>query len=300
MADYLYADEDLEGSTWTSAPLYAKIDEEPYSDYDLISTSTNGAYAYLGLQSGTDPGIHTGHWMHVRAKNGDGDPDNRVFCQLLQGKVEICGFYAGSTSSFVTTDYELTTAEASDITDYTALELMFTAVTDGADLQVSWARVDIPEIVTGTAAMAPDGSLSSVGTLLRLAAAALTGAGSLVASGESFTPAVLGQAALAVAGSVEGAAQLLVFAAAALEGQLGLLVETEVLKLAQATLLLDGAVGAIGSRIATGAVSLAPSLEVNDFWAYIYREPMMAARFFDGVRIVLREFEERDTRRDRR
>jgi hypothetical protein len=67
-AQKAYPVSDYATGAWTTAPLYSKLDEEPYSDSDYISCDSLGAECQLTLGTLEEPTSRSGHVLKVRAK----------------------------------------------------------------------------------------------------------------------------------------------------------------------------------------------------------------------------------------
>jgi len=149
VTQYAYPTSDVNNSgAWTTEPLYNKIDEEPYSDSDLVQSPQSAAdKAFtVGLGSLTDPGVHTGHTVRIRALVGT---SGTFKFELLQTSTVIHDSGALSlTTSFAEYSFTLTAGEAANITDYAALRVRVTAVTTYATKyqQVSWVRLEVPDV----------------------------------------------------------------------------------------------------------------------------------------------------------
>lgn len=149
MAQFLRPVEDISvggGSAsekWSSAPLYEKVDEETYSDADYISSSSYGRReCILGLTSGEEPASRTGHIVRVRAKYVDSDC-NWTEVTLYQGSTEIEMKQFTLSSSFQTFSFEVSEANAGNITDYTDLRIGI--LDDEYQMAVSWVELEIPD-----------------------------------------------------------------------------------------------------------------------------------------------------------
>jgi len=108
---------------WTTEPLWALIDEEPFDDGDFAHSpkSATADSFTIGLSGVTDPEVHTGHIVRIRAKAG---VSGTFKYELMQGVVVIKD--SGEitlTTSFAEYNMTLSEAEAANITDYTALRV---------------------------------------------------------------------------------------------------------------------------------------------------------------------------------
>ena len=131
---------------WTVEPLWEKVDEEPFDDVDFLISpkSATGDSFTIGLSGITDPGVHVGHIVRIRAKTGV----SGIFkYELMQGAVVIkdSGDVVLST---VFAEYSMTLSEAEvgNITDYPNLRVRGTAVTTQKNQRqnVSWIRFECP------------------------------------------------------------------------------------------------------------------------------------------------------------
>lgn len=149
MAQFLRPVEDISvgggsaGEKWSSAPLYEKVDEETYSDADYISSSSYGRReCILGLTSGEEPASRTGHIVRVRAKYTSSGC-NWTQVTLYQGSTEIEMKQFTLSSSFQTFSFEVSEANAGNITDYTDLRIGI--LDDEYQMAVSWVELEIPD-----------------------------------------------------------------------------------------------------------------------------------------------------------
>ena len=132
---------------WASAPLWEKLDEEPFDDGDYVESpkSAAGDSFTIGLSGVTDPEVHTGHIIRIRAKTA---VTGTFKYELMQGVVVIkdSGDVVLGTSE---AEYNmmLTEEEAGNISDYLALRMRVTAVITQKNQRqnVSWIRVDVPD-----------------------------------------------------------------------------------------------------------------------------------------------------------
>ncbi len=135
---------DVTVGLWTTAPLYASIDEVSYDDLDNITSSKNPTadICEVGLSSVTDPLNSSGHIIRYRAKT---NVQSGMIVYLMQGATTIASQTPPLTTSFQTFTYTLTAVEADSITNYTDLRLRFSA--DGkanTNQYVSWAEFEVP------------------------------------------------------------------------------------------------------------------------------------------------------------
>jgi len=156
MTQYAYPISDVDnGGVFTTEPtpgqsLWSQMDEEPYNETDYIVSPFGGQNkaCTVGLGSLTDPVIHTGHILRVRAFIGG--TGGTAKHELLQGAVVIHD--SGTltlTSSWAEFSFTLSEAEAANITDYAALRVRLTAITTPTSparaYAVDWVRLEIPD-----------------------------------------------------------------------------------------------------------------------------------------------------------
>jgi len=191
---------------WTTEPLWDKIEEEPFDDGDFAhspKTATEDSFT-VGLSLVTDPQVHTGHVVRIRAQAG---VSGTFKYELMQGAVVIKD--SGNvvlTTSFAEYNMTLSEAEAANITDYAALRVRVTAViTQKNQYQdVSWIRVDIPDLAgeehSGTGSISGNGSIINTikkgglgsavksvgGTLLIIGLVGMLGIASITSGGSQF------------------------------------------------------------------------------------------------------------------
>jgi hypothetical protein len=157
MANQLvYPTSDISAGSWTTAPLWSKIDEEPYSDTDYVACASVAAPSAFTVALGDpadDPVIHTGHVLDFRyRRSGSGGIVMTV--ELLQGASVIAtsGNLSPSTA-FIDGQITLTEGEAANITDYTDLRVRGTLVSSaGSAAVISWVRLTIPPYTVRTPA----------------------------------------------------------------------------------------------------------------------------------------------------
>jgi len=156
MTQYAYPTLDVDnGGVFTTSPvpgqsLWSQMDEEPYNETDYIVSPFGGQNkaCTVGLGSLTDPTIHTGHILRVRACIGGAGGTAKH--ELLQGAVVIHD--SGTltlTSVWAEFLFTLSEAEAANITDYAALRVRLTAITTPTSparvYAVDWIRLEIPD-----------------------------------------------------------------------------------------------------------------------------------------------------------
>ncbi len=145
-------------------PDHATIDEG-VDTHDEFSTYLRGQVGgaletVVGLASGSDPGVHSGHVIRIvyRKVASVGNPATRVYVQLFQGATPITGVEESGlarTTRWKTFEYTLTSGEAAAITDYTDLRLSITTTAIPAtnlDLRVTAAELQLPDVVESVVA----------------------------------------------------------------------------------------------------------------------------------------------------
>ncbi len=139
--------------------LYDDIDETTPDDNDYIQSSNNpsGDTYEVKLSPLTDPGVDTGHIIRYRystGMSGTGKPSEiDLVVRLMNGSTEIANWIHSNLAGnlpFVTSTQTLTEAQASLISDYTNLRLIFTATKVGKGtrdiwIKISWAEFEIQE-----------------------------------------------------------------------------------------------------------------------------------------------------------
>lgn len=140
-------DSDVSAGSWTTAPLWQKIDEVVPDD---ASTQISAPFATdttceIGLSDLVDPGASGGHVLRVRHRTTSAF-EGWTF-QLWQGGSQI--FSAGITSdtTYATSEFTLSGAQADSITDYADLRLKFISL--GSAVFVTWAEFEVPTSAGG-------------------------------------------------------------------------------------------------------------------------------------------------------
>ena len=151
MAQYARPTSDVSINSWTTAPLYQKIDETLYSDADYIQRNAI-AYCEVGLSSLNDPATSDGHYVRYRLGRSRIDRALTIVVRLYQGSTEIALWtHTDPALSFVGFEEALTANQANAITDYSNLRLRFDiTVLQNSQVygQVSWAELEVPDAAT--------------------------------------------------------------------------------------------------------------------------------------------------------
>jgi hypothetical protein len=217
-------DADTAAGTWTTAPLWSKIDETAASDADFISSSTtSGSTCTIGLSNVTDPAVSTGHIVRYRyTKSATAGADPNITVEVLEGTTARASSGAVAvpdSTAYNDGTFTLTGGEADAITDYTALHLRFTMTRGGGSargIRVSWAELEVPAVsgdATGTVTAGPvavvGGSVTATagtGATGTVTAGAILVGGGTVNAGVSDTGTVSAGAIAVVGGSVTATA----------------------------------------------------------------------------------------------
>lgn len=156
---YAFPDADDAVGSWTTAPLFSKVDEHVADDSTFISSETliapgTTSVAKLSLDSLLATSVATTHTLQVRAKVTFTLGTTHTFtAELRQGSTLIATLTQSPlTTSYVTYSYTLTTTEAGSITDYTALAVWLSSTFSVGNLggvQVSWVEFETPMVAGG-------------------------------------------------------------------------------------------------------------------------------------------------------
>ena len=142
----------------STAPYWSSLDETSYSDADFIRTgfSTGVETAEVKLSPTTIPSVKTGHVLRVRA-NTDGVGSNTLTYALVQGATVIASANHSLPASptYGTDSLALTTAQASQITDYNNLSVRLIGNAAFHRIFVSWIELEVPSSGGTTADTTP-------------------------------------------------------------------------------------------------------------------------------------------------
>lgn len=151
---------DAATGSWTTAPLFSKINEVVADDSNFITSETlsvvgNTSNADLTLTSGiADPISSVGHVIRVRAQDTlTLGTVGTLKAELRQGATLIATLTAALTTSYAVYQYTLSGSEADSITDYTGLFIRLYGVFGTGNLggiQVSWLELEVPPAPTPT------------------------------------------------------------------------------------------------------------------------------------------------------
>lgn len=153
MTQYARPNVDISTGAWTpstGASLFECINEVFYDEADYIQNTGTSSTCEVDLTTVLDPTVHTGHTVNIRAKRTA--TGSSCTCYVIQGTTVIASFAVTVTSTFQTTSYTLTAAEAGAITNYADLRLRFT----GVKSIIACGEITFPDSYkdfTGTAAL---------------------------------------------------------------------------------------------------------------------------------------------------
>ena len=148
------SDLDNTGS-WTSTPLWSKIEEGGSGDGTVILSDTTPVVTEpftVDLSTITDPTKSTGHFLKIRwAKNAGGGGNKTIRIELREGYVNESTLgtliatddYAINSTTLRTDQTELGTSEADAITDYADLQIRVMGVSGNRQLQVDFVELEI-------------------------------------------------------------------------------------------------------------------------------------------------------------
>jgi hypothetical protein len=180
---------DVSAGSWGTAPLWSKLNEDPASDAQFITSDlavfgASSSVAEVKLGSVTDPGVGTGHIVRARMSVGFADGTDVAFITLYQGATLIATSNLTAISSqFFDLSFVLTSIEANSITDYTDLRLDFQYQSSASDATgnsalVSWAALEVPVASGPTITTQPTNQTTHPGSTETFTIAA-TGSGTL-------------------------------------------------------------------------------------------------------------------------
>jgi hypothetical protein len=116
---------DVDAGSWTTVPLYSKIND--VSDDTYITGGKTSTECIEKLANLTDPASSSNHTIYVRAKVGVGSSTPETLAFYLRQGAAYIGWSSSTISrtTITTYSYTLTADEANAITDYTDLRLSF-------------------------------------------------------------------------------------------------------------------------------------------------------------------------------
>jgi hypothetical protein len=146
----------------------------------VTANPTSTGVARLSLASGTDPGVHTGHAILVRARVTSGAGTAVIRAALYEGANNRSGDLSSSALTTSLADYSLAigTTEAGAITSYADLELRLWGYDSGGaalTFEVARLRLQIPE-APASEPLSVAGSITPTGVTFLIAKAVKGGA----------------------------------------------------------------------------------------------------------------------------
>lgn len=129
-------DSDISIGEWTdqnggTTDLWSVIDESTPNDSDYVTRviDSNPNTLEVGFEDLTDPGLHTEHFVRYRYCKDNAAKTAQLKVYLMDGSTQIASWtHSDVSESWANAQQELTTEQASNITDYTNLRLRFEAV----------------------------------------------------------------------------------------------------------------------------------------------------------------------------
>ena len=142
-------DSDISTGSWSTTPLWSKLDDN--SDVDFVQSPPDpvGVTFEVSLTDVVDPLMSTGHIIRARLQGDVSGTTANCDVNLYQGATLIAGFSVVPATSFTTYSYTLSASEANSITDYTDLRIKVTANDDGSLINdrmfCAWVEFEVPE-----------------------------------------------------------------------------------------------------------------------------------------------------------
>ncbi len=147
MSQFAHPTSDVSTGSWTTTPLWSKVDETPYSDTDYIQVVNKTADSCeFQLNSVVDPASSSGHIIRARVKKA-GSGTVTCTAYLYEGTTLRATTALTLTTSYVTRTYTLSAAEADSITNYSDLHIRLTATCASSSRYVycSWVEFEVPD-----------------------------------------------------------------------------------------------------------------------------------------------------------
>lgn len=133
---------------WTTAPLYAKVDESTPSDTDYISSSGGLPECKLVLYPLQTPTSRDGHILKIRGKATSANSKLRV--RLYVGSTVIHERTIFLSTNWGVYNIDIPKGDAEDITSYTGLMVgLYVPPLGGSSIQVSWVALQVPKGISG-------------------------------------------------------------------------------------------------------------------------------------------------------
>lgn len=144
MSQRLDPDADVSTGTWTTTPLWSKVDDGASpNDTDFIQTNASLQTCEVSLTNPSSiPGSGT-TTITVRARYTGLLDTLEMTAYLIQGTTEMGSLIIAPDSAFSNFTFNAT----STITDFNDLRVrLTTADGNNTNIQVSWIKVDVPDI----------------------------------------------------------------------------------------------------------------------------------------------------------
>ncbi len=153
------SDIDNEGawSPSSGSTLYPMLDEPLASDSDLIEAHmlATADSCTIGLSTVTDPASSADHYVSYRyRKSNSSGSSYKINIYLQQGASTIASWqHTALGTSWLTAVQLLSGSQADTSTNYSDLRLLIIATRtsggSGANVQLSWAEIEVPDVATG-------------------------------------------------------------------------------------------------------------------------------------------------------
>lgn len=181
-------DGDISAGSWTDegtvdndGNLYTSIDESSADGDDsyILSAGTTTT-SEVSLTNVTDPGVDTGHEIHIWMRAIGSGGGEKLTVSLFQGTTQIEEFKNNTnrSSTYAEKTLALAAANVANITDYTDLRIRIISATlgSGEELRVTKAELQIPDVAVGeTLTFSISDNAIGFGTLSTSAATWATG-----------------------------------------------------------------------------------------------------------------------------
>lgn len=162
---------DVNAASYTTSPLWSKVDEATASDSDYITSDplrVGSDSCILKLGSVTDPTVNSSHTLYVRAWRSPGIflvPDFTFSLRQGTSTVLATKTIPGTTITTAATTFALalTEVEASAITNYANLHVGLNDFSAVYELNVSWIQLQVPNAPSNTAIIVDGDAVSDEG-----------------------------------------------------------------------------------------------------------------------------------------
>lgn len=159
-AQKAYPASDYASGSWTTTPLYSKLDEEPYNDSDYISCAGLGTECKLTLDTLDKPTSRSGHILKVRAKGNRTSTKLRV--KLYSDTTQIYVNTIFLTTAWGVYNFEIPENVAEQITSYATVRVgLYVASSSTYTGYVSWVCLQTPKGSSGGGVEVTEGPFNS-------------------------------------------------------------------------------------------------------------------------------------------